>query len=160
VPTTRRRRAAAAIIAAAAWIAVVAVATLEIVQLTGVAERANPSVAGLIPPGACVVTDQVAITIAVNRFTAATPGCPDVVDSLAQTLTLSGGVSPQGGADRNPHVIAGWEAIMGKAQYVLLSGGNGNRIPWTPQLDAWFAAHFHKTAAFHGYADSRLYQRN
>jgi hypothetical protein len=117
-------------------------------------------VARLVPQGACVVTDQVAMTIAVDRFTATAPGCPDVVDALAQTLALSGGISPQGGAGRDPRVIAGWEAILGKAQYVWLSGGHANRIPWTPQLNAWFTAHFHKIAVYHGYADSRLYQRN
>jgi hypothetical protein len=160
VPAAPRLRALAVAGATVACTAFLAVAVLEVVQLTGVAAGANPPVARLVPPGACVVTDQVAMTIAVNRFTAATPGCPDVVDALAQTLTLSDGVSPQGGAGRDPRVIAGWEAILGKAQYVWLSGGHANRIPWTPQLSAWFNARFHKIAVYHGYADSRLYQRN
>jgi hypothetical protein len=157
VPARPRLRAAVAAAAGAAFLAVV---TLEVIQMTGMVVRANPSVTRLIPPGACVITDQVAMTIALDRFTVATPGCPDVVDSLAQTLTLSGGVSPQGGAGGNPRVVAGWEAILGRAQYVWLSSGHSNRIPWTPQLDAWFTAHFHKVAVYRGYADSRLYQRN
>jgi alpha-1,2-mannosyltransferase len=160
VPAAPRLRALAVAGATVACTAFLAVAALEVVQLTGVAVGANPPVARLVPPGACVVTDQVAMTIAVNRFTAATPGCPDVVDALAQTLTLSGGVSPQGGAGRDPRVIAGWEAILGRAQYVWLSGGHANRIPWTSQLNAWFNAHFHKVAVYHGYADSRLYQKD
>ena len=41
-----------------------------------------------------------------------------------------------------------------------LFAGHANRIPWTPELNAWFTAHFHKVAVYHGYADSRLYQRN
>jgi hypothetical protein len=165
VPATPRRRAIAVAGAAVACAAFLAVTALEVVQLTGVAVGANPRVARLVPPGACVVTDQVAMTIAADRFTAAAasppaPGCPDVVDALAQTLTLSSGVSPQGGAGRDPRVIAGWEAVLGRAQYVWLSGGHANRIPWTPQLDAWFNAHFHKVAVYRGYADSRLYQRD
>ena len=83
-----------------------------------------------------------------------------MVDALAQTLTLSGGASPQGGAGRDPRVIAGWESIFGRAQYVWLSGGHANRIPWTPELNAWFNAHFHKVAVYRAYAASRLYERN
>jgi len=160
VPAAPRLRALAVAGATVACTAFAAVAVLEAIQLTGVAVAANPPVARHVPPGACVVTDQVAMTIAVDRFTAATPGCPDVVDALAQTLTLSGGISPQGGAGRDPRVIAGWEAILGRAQYVWLSGGHANRIPWTSQLDAWFNARFHKIAVYHGYADSRLYERD
>ena len=160
VPSAPRPRAVAVAGAALAGAAFLAVTALEVAALSGVHVGANPAVARLVPQGACVVTDQVAMTIAVDRFTATAPGCPDVVDALAQTLALSGGISPQGGAGRDPRVIAGWEAILGKAQYVWLSGGHANRIPWTPQLNAWFTAHFHKIAVYHGYADSRLYQRN
>jgi alpha-1,2-mannosyltransferase len=165
VPAAPRLRAVAVAGAALACAAFLAVTTLVVVQLSGVAVGANPRVSRLVPPGACVLTDQVAMTIAVDRFTAdpsssPAPGCPDVVDALAQTLALSGGVSPQGGAGRDPRVIAGWEAIFGRAQYVWLSGGHANRIPWTPELNAWFNAHFHQVAVYRSYADSRLYQRN
>ncbi len=148
------------IAAAAACTAIAAVAALEITAMTGTAIRANPSVARLIPQGACVISDQVAVTIAADRFTSGEVNCPDVVDSLAQTLVLSHGVSVEGGAASRPGVVTGWEAILSRAQYMWVTGGHANRIPWTPQLDAWFNAHFHKIAVFHGYADSRLYQRD
>ncbi len=154
--TARVRKIAAAV----ACTAIAAVAAVEIVQMTGTVVRANPSVAGLIPQGACVISDQVAVTIAADRFTSGDQNCPDVVDSLAQTLVLSHGVSVEGGAASRPGVVAGWEGILSRAQYMWVTGGHANRIPWTPQLDAWFNAHFHKIAVFHGYADSRLYQRN
>jgi hypothetical protein len=157
VPVTSARKAKIA--AAAACAAITAVAVLEVIQMTGMVIRGNPSVAG-IPPGACVLTDQVSVTIAADRFGSARPGCPDIVDSLAQTLVLSHGVSVEGGAGNRPGVVASWEAIMSQAQYMWLTGGRANRIPWTPQLDAWFNAHFRKIAVFHGYADSRLYQRD
>jgi hypothetical protein len=155
LPTPRAVRAAVS----AACAVIAAIAVLEIVQMTGMAVRANPPLASLIPQGACVVTDQVAVTIAADRFTPADPGCPDVVDALAQTLVLSHGVSPQGGAGARPGVVEGWQAIFSKAQYVVLTSGHANRIPWTPQLDAWFHARFRQVAVYRRYANARLYQR-
>jgi hypothetical protein len=106
-----------------------------------------------------VVTDQVSFTIAADRFTSASPGCPDVLDSLAATLTLSGGVSVPGGAGRIPRVAAGWEAVFGKAQYVWLSRGYQARIPWTDGLRSWFDAHFRLVRTFRDYGRSTLYER-
>jgi hypothetical protein len=121
---------------------------------------ASPAAAAaLIPAGSCLVADQVSFAIAANRFPAPGPGCPDVIDSLAVTLSLSGGVSPQGGAGRSPAVINGWETIFGHARYVWLQGGSSARIPWTPQLQSWFSDHFRPIASFPGYGESRLYVR-
>jgi Glycosyltransferase family 87 len=36
----------------------------------------------LIPPGACVLTDTVSATVVIGRFSAASPGCPAVVDAV------------------------------------------------------------------------------
>jgi hypothetical protein len=41
----------------------------------------------IIPPGACVVTDTASATIAVNRFNARSPGCPQ---RIAWTWSLYG----------------------------------------------------------------------
>jgi len=101
----------------------------------------------VIPAGACVVTDQASMTIAANRFTAARPGCPSVVDSLAQTLVLSGGVSVQGGAKRLENVAGAWQSILARADYVWLSPNNYRRIPWTPRLLAWFTSNFAKVGS-------------
>jgi hypothetical protein len=43
---------------------------------------------------------------------------------------------------------------------VWLTGGYKSRIPWTPQLDAWFQANFHLVRALHGYAGSHIYEKN
>jgi hypothetical protein len=147
-------------VAAGACVALAAVAALELVQLNEVYVQGNPYVARVIPPGACVISDQVSVTIAADRFTAATPGCPDVVDSLAQTLVLSHGVSPAGGADRNQAVVSDWRSIFSKAQFVWLTGGYQSRIPWPAQLDTWFHANFRLVRVLRGYADSRIYERN
>jgi hypothetical protein len=118
------------------------------------------SVSALVPPGSCLVADQVSFAIAADRLAAPTAGCPDVLDSLAVTLSLSGGVSPVGGAGQMPKVIDGWEAIFGQAQYVWLQGGSATRIPWTPVLTSWFAAHFRLIASYPGYGESKLYARD
>jgi len=96
----------------------------------------------VIPPGSCVLTDEISMVAAANRFTAARPGCPDILDSLAQTLVLSRGVSVQGGAASLPNVVAAWRSLLGDADYVWLSPTNARRIPWTPELSSWFSAHF------------------
>jgi hypothetical protein len=98
--------------------------------------------AALIPPGACVVSDEISLTIAANRFTAGSGDCPDVLDSLATTLVAGNGVSVQGGAKALPRVVAGWRAVFSRADYVWLSGSSARRIPWTPELQAWFAGNF------------------
>jgi hypothetical protein len=102
------------------------------------------SVARLIPAGSCVVTDEVSLAIAADRFTARPPGCPVVIDSLAETLVRSNGVSVQGGAGTIPSVVAYWRTRLGAADYVWLSPSHGSerRIPWTPALTAWFHATF------------------
>jgi hypothetical protein len=150
------RRALAAVIA----VVILMVAGVEAREVASVREPASPqAAAALIPAGSCLVADQVSFAIAAGRLAQPRAGCPDVIDSLATTLALSGGVSPQGGAGRQARVSAGWEAIFGQARYVWLSAGFQARIPWTPALQSWFGAHFRPSAAFSGYGDSKLYVR-
>jgi alpha-1,2-mannosyltransferase len=155
--TGRVRRAVAALAAAA----VLAVGGLEAYELAPAHVPSSPQAAvALIPAGSCLVADQVSFAIAAGEFAAPRPGCPDVIDSLAVTLGLSGGVSPQGGAGKQPEVIAGWESIFGKAQYVWLSGGARARIPMTSALQEWFHAHFRLLVALPGYGNSKIYVRD
>jgi hypothetical protein len=83
-----------------------------------------------------------------------------VVDSLAQTLVFSRGESPAGGAGRHTYVTAAWESILGKARYVWLTGGSGDRIPWQGRLRVWFQANFHQVAVLRPYDGSVVYERN
>jgi hypothetical protein len=149
------------VLAAALAVVILAIAGIEARELAPAHVPASPAnVSALVPAGSCLVADQVSFAIAANRFAAPGPGCPDLVDSLAATLALSDGVSPQGGAGRAPKVVAGWEAIFGQAKYVWLSGGAPARIPWTPALQSWFSAHFRLLAAYPGYGASKLYVRD
>ncbi len=96
----------------------------------------------LIPPGACVLTDQASMTIVANRFYSDVPGCPQMVDGLATDLALSGGEKPSEGAGYVPAVAAVWRQAFAHAQIVLLSHNNTGRIAWTAALRAYFAANF------------------
>jgi hypothetical protein len=135
-------------------------AVVEAKELSVLSQPASPPAAAQIPAGACVVADQVSFEIAANRFAAPSPGCPDIIDSLAATLVLSGGVSPQGSAGQLSSAVAGWEAVYSKAQYAWVSSGASTRIPWTGAFASWFAAHFRVLAKYPGYGDSVLYVRD
>jgi alpha-1,2-mannosyltransferase len=132
-------------------LAVVVVAAMTVSQaIHEVTARAsiNPSAAidKVIPPGACVLTDQVSFTIAADRFFSGRPGCSQVVDGLGTDLALSDGENGVSGAARVPAVRAVWYQALRAAQYVLLSSKldsiEARRIAWTPSLRVYFFQHF------------------
>jgi len=116
-----------------------------------------PDAAQVIPPGACVLTDQVSYTIAANRFVSDVPGCPTVDDGRGTNLALSGGRTGRTGAGSVPAVAALWRSAFEHADYVWLSPRNHRRIPWTPALTAYFHAHFVRVTQFGPHI--RLYAR-
>lgn len=130
-------------------IAVVTLATLAGLQASAEGNQSS-AVTGselaraqrLIPPGACVVTDQVSYTIAINRFVSASPRCSLMVDGVGTDYTLSGGHNGVTGAGREPAVQHVWLSAFRAAQFVYLTGEAPRRIPWTPALLAYFHAHF------------------
>jgi hypothetical protein len=156
------RRAAKLTVLAGVAVVILAVAIVQSRQLAGeTAPPSPPAVAGIIPAGACLVTDQISFAIAADRFpsSGSGSGCPDVIDSLAVTLVLGDGATVQADAGKMPQLIAGWQSIFGRAHYVWLSSGFQQRIPWTPDLRAWFVARFRLVRTFRDYGDSRLYVR-
>ena len=96
----------------------------------------------IIPPGSCVLTDQVSMTILADRFYSDVPGCPQMVNSLATDLALAHGKRPSEGAGYVPAVATVWRQAFSHAQFVLLSPNNVGRIAWTPALSAYFRANF------------------
>jgi hypothetical protein len=130
-------------------VVVVLVAVLQVREMFPLTSHGAEAISHEIPAGACVVTDEVSLTIGADRFANLPPGCPDIVDSLGSTLVLSNGVSIQAGASKMPAVVAQWKKWLGEADYVWLSpsGGSKKRIPWnngTNELWLWFRAHFDK----------------
>ncbi len=135
---TRARR----VVIAGTGVVILALAVFQASEVSGLRAPDISADATAIPAGACLVTDQTSLAIAADRFTAARPGCPDIMDALAATLVLSNGVSVQGGAADLPDVVAAWKKTFSEAQYVWLSPNNARRIPWTPALQLWFITHF------------------
>jgi alpha-1,2-mannosyltransferase len=131
-------------------VALLLIAALQIRETFPMRQPTAEAMAHYIPKGACVVTDEASLTIASDRFADLPPGCPDIVDALAATLVLSNGVSPQGGANQMPQVVASWKTWLSKADYVWLSASHGSqrRIPWTPALSDWFNATFAKLGSY------------
>jgi hypothetical protein len=149
-----RRRAPAAHPAAGRWLAgaaaclvsgglVAAAAFQSLPDETSLFLPAPPSaIRAVIPPGACVLTDQSSYLLVANRFVAASPRCPQMVDSLGTDLALSGGRRPSTGAASVPAVRAAWRSAFLRAQYVLLTTRNQLRIAWTPPMEGYFQRRF------------------
>jgi hypothetical protein len=133
-----------------------AVAQAPTAQLS-VARRGSPAEVGrLVPPGACVATDQASFLLLANRFTSNAPGCSQMVDGLGTDLALSRGRRPSSGAGRVPAVMAAWNHAFSNAEYVLLSDNYKLRIPWTRQLTGYFDRNFMRMLHGYGYT---LYKR-
>jgi len=98
--------------------------------------------ARIIPPGACVLSDQMSYTIAIDRFASDVPGCSTMVDGVGSDYALSGGRNGLTGAGDVPAVEQLWMSAFRAAQYLWLTSDNTRRIPWTPRLRAYFLANF------------------
>jgi alpha-1,2-mannosyltransferase len=136
------RRRLRRVLMAAFAVVIAAIAVIQVAEVAPARVTSSAAIGRLIPTGACVVTDETSVAISADRFASPGPGCSDVIDSLATTLVLSHGVSVQAGAAKSAPVVAAWQAILGRSDYVWLSGGNARRIPWTPALTAWFHRNF------------------
>jgi alpha-1,2-mannosyltransferase len=134
---------------AVAAVLVLGLAVFQARELSGLHTTSIYPDKAAIPAGSCVVTDEVSLTLAANRFSTQ-PGCPDVLDSLATTLVEDNGVSVQGGAKASARAVAAWTWIFGHAQYVWLSPDSDRRIPWTGGLERWFARHYKRIDVHRG----------
>jgi alpha-1,2-mannosyltransferase len=95
----------------------------------------------IIPPGACVLTDQASLLIAISRFSSRVPGCPLMVDATGTDYVLGKGRNGLT-AGAVPAAEQVWRQAFGAAQYVWLTPQNYLRIAWTPALYRYFAQHF------------------
>jgi hypothetical protein len=110
----------------------------------------------VIPPGACVVTDQVSLLISADRFTSSAPGCSVVVDGTGTSYALGRGRTAAT-AGTVPAVAAVWQQAFRAARYVLLTRYDTYRIGWTPQIRAYFRDNF--ASASGNWAPLQLYIR-
>jgi hypothetical protein len=110
----------------------------------------------VIPPGACVLSDQASLLISADRFYSAAPRCADLVDGTGTSYALGNGQSALT-AGRVPAVAAVWRQAFGAAHYVLLTSYNQYRIAWTPQLRSYFRDNFARVSG--NWAPLTLYVR-
>jgi hypothetical protein len=96
----------------------------------------------LIPPGSCLLADEVSFAVMANRLVSDVPGCPLLLDATGSNYAYSHGRDPETGAAKFPRVDALWTYAFQHAQYVWLSGLNNHRVAWTPQLRSYFQSHF------------------
>jgi hypothetical protein len=96
----------------------------------------------LIPPGSCLLADEVSFSVMTNRLVSDVPGCSLLLDATGTNYALSHGRDPETGAARYKAVDAVWTYAFDHAQYVWLSGLNNHRVAWTPALRVYFARHF------------------
>jgi hypothetical protein len=133
----------------ATGVAVAGVLAVAVTQFQAESVKANVigpvprAIERTIPPGACVLTDQVSMTIMAKRFYSTVPGCSQMIDGLATDLALSNGRKPSDGAGNVPAVAQVWRQAFAHAQFVLLSANNAGRIAWTPALRAYFQNNFY-----------------
>ena len=142
LPLGRLRPCAIATTVAALVVMMVFQVIVESREQTSVPASEIATARRLIPPGACVATDQASFMIAVDRFVSTAPGCSLMIDGLGTDYALSYGGNPRTGAGSSPAVEAAWMSAFRSAGYALLTAGSFRRIPWTPQLRAYFDRHF------------------
>ena len=132
-------------VVAALLIAAMGAADGYIVVTTLYPARDLSAASALIPPGACVLTDTAAATVVIDRFSASSPGCPAIVDTVGTLIATTHGqdfVAGPGVLQADTQV---WQQALEQARYVWLIGNNGYtgaRIAWTPALHAYFETHF------------------
>jgi hypothetical protein len=101
-----------------------------------------PAVSRVVPPGDCVLSDQVSYLIAANRFVSDAPDCPAIDDGAGVNYALAHGLGALTGAGRVPAVAAEWHSALAHSQWVLLSYHAVRRIAWNAQLLDYFHHHF------------------
>jgi hypothetical protein len=163
LPTEGTRRWVALIRPGATIVAALAIVVMAVLQVfgesheyAGIPASEISAVQRLVPPGACVATDQVSFTIAIDRFSSTVPGCSLMIDGVGTDYALSNGRNGQTGAGSSPAVAAAWMSAFRAAKYAWLTSEAYRRIPWTPQLRAYFDSHF--TPLLKG--DNPLYVRD
>lgn len=94
-----------------------------------------------VPPGACVVYNQVAFGVYANRLISSDPACPPVVDVYGEWMGNGYQlVAPPRSFSRE------WLGYFERAQYAVFTRLKPADIPWDGRLTHWFDAHYRLVA--------------
>ena len=93
-----------------------------------------------IPAGSCVLADEPTVLLNADRFVA-DRRCLAMVDPYYEWLVRSPKYPPPSAVPAPASLVEFWRRGMEQADYVVF-GPNAFRVPWTPELSAWFNQHF------------------
>lgn len=98
-----------------------------------------------VAPGACVVADNPALTLAADRFNPAPGGagrsCPALDDPFGAWLSADPADPPPARGTPPPGLVAHWRTWLAESDYVLLTAPLSDFVPWTPGLRTFFSDH-------------------
>jgi alpha-1,2-mannosyltransferase len=122
------------------------VAATGVRQVTAAAAAQPPpgqvaAVDRLIPAGTCVITNNPALTIVANRFVAAHPDCPPVVDTYGTLLAMTGGRPQSAAMSTLRRAERTWQGWFHRATYVWL-GAPDHGLPWANSLYNYLGEYF------------------
>ena len=96
----------------------------------------------LLPPGACVLTNNSSLALSSDRFTPDGAGCPAMVDSFGTYLAMTGGKKQLASRQELNAIRDLWRYDFARARYVWLAPGSQDEIPWTDSLYAYFKSDY------------------
>ncbi len=106
--------------------------------------RSLAQIAAAIPPGRCVVTDDVSVLLLSGRFIVDDPGCPRVVDSFAANLALTDGHVGQ--FEASGAVQRAWLAWLERADVVVSDEPTLSQAApedgWGQEVQRYLRVHF------------------
>jgi hypothetical protein len=148
----------------ASLLAVAGIAVAAVIQVSyertlqaSISPAELAAVQRVIPPGACVLADEVSYSVVANRFVSGVPGCPEIDDGTGVNYGLSHGLNTATGAGGVPAVAALWRSAFAHSQFIWLSYHQVKRIPWTAGITAYFHHHFARVPGLG--PDITLYKR-
>jgi alpha-1,2-mannosyltransferase len=152
LPADLRRESGRAIgLVALSASGVVAAALIAVAGVRQVASASPPTVPAdqvaaaqrLIPAGACVITNDPALTIAANRFVPAHPDCPAVVDTYGTLLSMTSGRPGTATLATMRAAETTWQEWFQQANYVWLDTAD-HGLPWANSLYEYLGEYFRR----------------
>jgi len=138
-----RKAVAKAVLATLVAAAVVAVLVNDVPLLDPLRATSYGAILDqLIPPGACVVTDYTAVTIAANRYISSDRSCPVIVDPYGLDLTLDNGHTPIDPGEPTQAVISAWRSAFEQTDWIVLTTSARARIPLVPSVKSYLQTNF------------------